>query len=141
VERGGTGETFTEDADIVISARGNLNDMAWPNIPGLDAFKGEKMHSASWNQEYAPSEPLLVTINTSVANIESYDFRGKRIGLIGGGSSAIQIVPELQKVEGTKLTAIVRSKVWISNRFGDYVMQDLGWDPKELICKAVSSVR
>ena len=49
----------------------------------------------------------------------SYDFKNKRIGVIGGGSSAIQIVPNLQKVEGTQLACFVRSRTWISNPFGD----------------------
>lgn len=48
-----------------------------------------------------------------------YDFRDKKIGVIGGGSSAIQIVPSLQKLRGTKMTCFVRSKTWISNPFGD----------------------
>lgn len=46
-----TGETVQDDADVLISARGSLNDMAWPSIPHLDAFQGEVMHSAKWNQE------------------------------------------------------------------------------------------
>jgi len=48
-----------------------------------------------------------------------YDFRNKRVGVIGGGSSSIQIVPNLQKIEGTQLTCFVRSRTWISNPFGD----------------------
>ena len=44
-----TGEAIIEETDILISARGNLNDISWPTIPGLDKFKGEKMHSAAWN--------------------------------------------------------------------------------------------
>jgi cation diffusion facilitator CzcD-associated flavoprotein CzcO len=51
VRRTDTGETFEEKADVVVSARGNLNQPAWPQIKGLDSFKGEKMHSAAWNQE------------------------------------------------------------------------------------------
>jgi cation diffusion facilitator CzcD-associated flavoprotein CzcO len=39
--------------------------------------------------------------------------------VIGSGSSSIQIVPNLQKVEGVELTCFVRSKTWISNPFGD----------------------
>ena len=39
--------------------------------------------------------------------------------MIGGGSSSIQIVPSLQKVEGVKMTCFVRSRTWISNPFGD----------------------
>ncbi|KAL4724334.1 hypothetical protein ACLX1H_008948 [Fusarium chlamydosporum] len=104
--------SFTEEVDIVIAARGNLNDIAWPDIPGLETFRGKKMHSAAWDQEY--------------------DFTNKKIGIIGGGSSSIQIVPELQKVEGAELTCFVRSKVWISNRFGDVTMKDLGWDPSQI---------
>nr|BCT03375.1 Baeyer-Villiger monooxygenase [Exophiala jeanselmei] len=107
-----TGETFAEEADFVVSCRGNLNDFAWPDIAGLESFKGEKMHSAAWN--------------------ESYDFRNKKIGVVGGGSSSIQIVPILQKKEGAHLTCFVRSKVWISNRFGDHVMHTLGLDPNRL---------
>ncbi|EXJ79534.1 hypothetical protein A1O3_07813 [Capronia epimyces CBS 606.96] len=108
----GETETFVEEADIVISCRGSLNDFVWPDIPGIDSFKGEKMHSAAWN--------------------ESYDFRHKKIGVIGGGSSSIQIVPVLQKKEGTHVTCFVRNKVWISDRFGDHVMQSLGLDPTRL---------
>jgi cation diffusion facilitator CzcD-associated flavoprotein CzcO len=55
VEKTQTGEVFEDDADVLISARGNLNNIAWPEIPGFDTFKGEVMHSAAWNQEYVPS--------------------------------------------------------------------------------------
>lgn len=46
-----------EDADVVISAKGNLNQFAWPSIPGIDTFEGEKMHSAQWNQRYVMQKP------------------------------------------------------------------------------------
>ncbi|KAF5263665.1 hypothetical protein FOXYS1_5574 [Fusarium oxysporum] len=82
------GESFAEEVDVVVAARGNLNTISWPDIPGFDTFKGKKMHSAAWDQEY--------------------DFKNKNIGVIGGGSSSIQIVPELQKVEGAKLSCFVR---------------------------------
>lgn len=47
-----TRETFVDQADVVISARGALNDIAWPNIPGLNEMKIPVMHSAAWDQEY-----------------------------------------------------------------------------------------
>lgn len=109
------GESFAEEVDVVVAARGNLNTISWPDIPGFDTFKGKKMHSAAWDQDY--------------------DFKNKNIGVIGGGSSSIQIVPELQKVEGAKLSCFVRSKVWISNRFGDVTMKQLGWDPSDIECE------
>ncbi|EAQ89336.1 hypothetical protein CHGG_05955 [Chaetomium globosum CBS 148.51] len=58
-----------------------------------------------------------------------YDFRNKRIGIIGNGSSAIQIIPKLQMVEGAQLTCFMRSPTWISSAFGDSGMTELGLDP------------
>jgi len=101
----------------LISARGNLNDIAWPNTEGFKTFEGEVMHSAAWNQRSVFGSGISVHVRTDV--VTSYDFKNKRIGVIGGGSSSIQIVPNLQKVEGTQLTCFVRSKTWISNPFGD----------------------
>jgi hypothetical protein len=46
-----TNETFEDDADVLIAARGALNDIAWPQIPGLRLFEGEVMHSAAWNEK------------------------------------------------------------------------------------------
>ncbi|PVH68350.1 FAD/NAD(P)-binding domain-containing protein [Cadophora sp. DSE1049] len=104
-----TTETYQDEADVLIVARGGLNNIKWPAIPGLHSFKGEVMHSAAWN--------------------ERYDFCGKKIGVIGGGSSAIQIVPELQKRDRTHISCFVRSRTWISNPFGDMSMSKLGLDP------------
>ncbi|KAI0546280.1 flavin-binding monooxygenase [Xylaria curta] len=112
VRRTDTGEIFQDDADVLVAARGGLSNPSWPSIPGLKDFAGEVMHSALWNDEY--------------------DFKNKRIGIIGNGSSAIQIVPSLQKIEGTQLSCFVRSKTWITNPFGDVVMNKLGLDPRQL---------
>lgn len=46
-----TGQTIEDTSDVLISARGNLNNIAWPEIEGLRSFKGEIMHSASWNEK------------------------------------------------------------------------------------------
>lgn len=51
VENTKTGEVTEDDADVLLSARGNLNDISWPKIPGFETFKGEVMHSAAWNQK------------------------------------------------------------------------------------------
>ncbi|KAF2639348.1 FAD/NAD(P)-binding domain-containing protein [Massarina eburnea CBS 473.64] len=98
-----TGEIIQDQADVLISARGNLNTAKWPNIEGLNTFKGEVMHSAKWN--------------------DKYDFTNKRIGVIGGGSSSIQIVPSLQRLPNTHVTSFARSKTWISPPFGQQL-----WD-------------
>ncbi|KAL1852735.1 hypothetical protein VTK73DRAFT_9174 [Phialemonium thermophilum] len=106
-----TGETFEDKAHFVIAARGQLNQVNWPDIPGLDKFQGKLLHSAEWDEEY--------------------DFRNKRVGVIGNGSSAIQIIPNLQKIEGVKLTCFMRSPTWISPAFGDASMIKMGLDPKK----------
>ncbi len=51
-------------------------------MPGIDTFQGKIMHSARWDHEY--------------------DFEGKTVAVIGGGSSAVQIIPQLQKGETEK---------------------------------------
>ena len=71
------GSVIEDTSDMLISARGLLNNKQWPNIDGLWDFKGEIMHSAGWN--------------------EDYDFKDKKVGVIGLGSSAIQIIPKLQQ--------------------------------------------
>lgn len=58
----------------------------------------------------------------------SYDYSGKRIGVIGSGSSAIQIVPQLQTLKDVKLSCFVRSKTWIARGFGESAKQKLQLD-------------
>ncbi|GCB21620.1 putative sterigmatocystin biosynthesis monooxygenase stcW [Aspergillus awamori] len=87
---------YSDQCDVLISATGFLNEWKWPNIPGLHDFKGKLMHSARWD--------------------ESYDYSGKRVAVIGNGSSGIQIVPGmLPKV--THMDHYVRSRTWISPSF------------------------
>ena len=88
------GEEFEDLCDVFVNAGGILNKWQWPTIPGLHDFKGKLLHSARWDQEY--------------------DFRNKTIAVIGVGSSAIQVVPAMQKVEGAKLLSFIRSPTWIS---------------------------
>jgi hypothetical protein len=68
-----------------------------------------------------------------------YDFRNKKVGVIGGGSSSIQIVPCLQRLEGVKMNCFVRSKTLISNPFGEMSMEKLGLDPTIFECKLFPS--
>ena len=48
-----TGETFEETANIVVAARGQLNEVNWPHIPGLEKFQGKLVHSAEWDERWA----------------------------------------------------------------------------------------
>jgi cation diffusion facilitator CzcD-associated flavoprotein CzcO len=55
-----TGETFKDQADVLISARGNLNTPSWPDIDGLETFQGEVMHSATWKEELVAKDFLCL---------------------------------------------------------------------------------
>ncbi len=57
-----------------ILATGCLSTAKTPDIPGLDEFTGECLHTSNW-----PHEDI--------------DFRGKRVGIIGTGSTGIQAIP------------------------------------------------
>ena len=57
-----------------VMATGPLSAALTPNFPGLDTFAGEIHHTAHW-----PHEPV--------------DFAGKRVAVIGTGSSGIQSIP------------------------------------------------
>lgn len=79
-------------ADIVVTATGQLNQPAWPNIPGMENFTGQMFHSARWDHDY--------------------DLNGKKVAVIGTGASAIQFVPEIvPKV--TSLALFQRSAAWV----------------------------
>ena len=82
----------SQTADIIVTATGQLNQPAWPNIPGLDTFAGTTFHSARWDH--------------------NYDLSGKNVGVIGTGASAIQFVPEIvPKVRS--LSLFQRSAAWV----------------------------
>ena len=76
--------TLTNDetifARILITATGQLNQPAYPKMPGIHDFKGAHFHSARWDH--------------------SVDLKGKTVAVIGTGASAIQFVPEVTKVAG-----------------------------------------
>ncbi|KAF8654707.1 hypothetical protein AX16_003458 [Volvariella volvacea WC 439] len=92
-----TGEDFTGECHVLVNAGGVLNAWKWPQIPGLADFNGPKMHTAKWDKN----------VNLS----------GKRVAVIGNGSSAIQVIPAIQPMV-SKLTSFIRSPTWISPPFG-----------------------
>lgn len=67
-----TGECVT--ARFCLMATGPLSAAMTPQFPGLDTFAGEVHHTAAW-----PHEPV--------------DFTGRRVAVIGTGSSGIQSIP------------------------------------------------
>ena len=81
------GETVT--AQFLICATGALFIANKPDYPGFDDFKGECYHTGRW-----PHEPV--------------SFKGKRVAVIGTGSSGIQAIPEIAK-EAEHVTVFQRT--------------------------------
>jgi 4-hydroxyacetophenone monooxygenase len=78
-------------ANVVISAVGQLNRPSIPSLPGMDDFAGPAFHSATWRHDV--------------------DLRRKRVGVIGTGASAMQIVPQLAGAT-ERLFVFQRSPQW-----------------------------
>jgi cation diffusion facilitator CzcD-associated flavoprotein CzcO len=82
-------------AGIMVVATGPLSEPSVPDIPGLDSFPGQVIHSARWNHD------------SSLA--------GRRVAVVGTGASAIQIVPEIQP-QARHLTLFQRTPAWVLPR-------------------------
>ncbi|MET0969659.1 MAG: NAD(P)/FAD-dependent oxidoreductase [Tardiphaga sp.] len=82
-----TGEAVT--ARHVVLATGCLSNARTPQFRGLEDFQGDVYHTAHW-----PHRPV--------------DFSGRRVGLIGTGSSAIQSVPLIAE-QAMSLTVFQRT--------------------------------
>ncbi|KAI9711501.1 MAG: hypothetical protein M1820_002064 [Bogoriella megaspora] len=91
-------ELFHDSAEFFINSGGVLNSWKMPNIPGLQDFTGKLMHSAHYE--------------------EGYDLSGKRVAVIGAGSSGVQLVANIQK-KASKLYHWIRSPIWITAGFGE----------------------
>jgi cyclohexanone monooxygenase len=74
---GPSGRTTLVSTTLVLGA-GGLSEPKLPEIDGIEGFQGELFHSARWDHDV--------------------DLAGKRVAVIGTGASAIQIVPEVQRI-------------------------------------------
>ena len=85
-----SGDTLV--VDFVIACCGLLFNPTYPDITGLDGFTGDCFHSARWDH--------------------SVSFEGKRVGLIGTGSTGAQIMSSLSKLT-LDLTIFLRTPQWV----------------------------
>lgn len=82
-------------ARFVIDTSGVLANPHIPDIQGADSFQGAQFHSAQWDH--------------------SVNYQGKRVGVIGSGCSAAQIVPAMAK-QVDKLNLFMGKAQWIIPR-------------------------
>ncbi len=71
-------------------ATGCLSTARVPDFPGMESFKGKTYHTGHWPHE-------------------GVDFTGKRVGVIGTGSSAIQAIPVIAAAGRRMLTVFQRT--------------------------------
>ena len=107
--RAGRWAVTTDDGAVVtarffVSAVGCLSAYQVPSLPGLDTFCGTWHHTARW-----PAEGV--------------DFAGKRVGLIGTGSTGIQVAPEI---------AAVAAQLYVFQRTPNYAVPNRNrpWEPE-----------
>src|SRR3984957_11858125 len=74
-----TSDGATVTARFLVSAAGCLSELQVPDLPGLAEFDGSWYHTSRWPKD-------------------GVDFTGKRVGLIGTGSTGIQVAPEIAAV-------------------------------------------
>jgi cation diffusion facilitator CzcD-associated flavoprotein CzcO len=89
----GLSDGSTDEADFVIAATGVLHHPAYPDIPGVADFAGPCFHSARWDHGAV--------------------IAGKRVGVVGTGSSAIQIVGAIVDAV-SELRLFQRTAQWVA---------------------------
>ncbi len=91
------------EAEILLTACGQLSTPKVPPLAGLDEFAGPAFHTAEWRHDV--------------------DLAGKRVAVLGTGCSAIQTVPAIQP-EVAQLDVYQRSPGWTLPK-GDFEYGDL----------------
>jgi cation diffusion facilitator CzcD-associated flavoprotein CzcO len=82
-------------ARFFVCSTGPLSQARWPDIEGLNSFAGPRLHSARWD--------------TSVA------LAGKRVAVIGTGSTAAQLIPPIA-AQAAQLHVFQRTANWVLPR-------------------------
>ena len=90
-------QVFADDgrrwsARFLVMASGPLSSPNRPDFPGLQDFKGAVLHTADW-----PHEPV--------------DFSGRRVAVVGTGSSAVQAIPIIAQ-QARDLTVFQRTAAY-----------------------------
>ncbi|OAL46525.1 FAD-dependent pyridine nucleotide-disulfide oxidoreductase [Pyrenochaeta sp. DS3sAY3a] len=86
-----TSDAKSLSTHYLFTALGQLSNKNFPKIPNFDSFKGEVYHTGAWP--------------------EHYDFRNKRVGIVGNGSTGSQLLVALAK-EAKHVTSFQRHAQW-----------------------------
>ncbi len=84
-------------ADGLVNATGTWTRPFWPAYPGRDLFRGRQLHAADYRG--------------------AGEFRGRRVVVVGGGTSAVQQLIEISEVAAATTWVTRREPVWRSSAF------------------------
>ncbi|MHB2241819.1 flavin-containing monooxygenase [Pseudomonas monsensis] len=90
-----TGAKGTFHAQFLINATGPLSQPVIPQIPGQERFQGKTFHTNNWDHDY--------------------DYRGKRVAIVGSGASAAQVIPAIAP-DVAQLHVFQRTPHWVLPR-------------------------
>ena len=82
-------------ADVLVSCAGPLTEPVFPDVPGLDRFRGKTFHTSRWDDEH--------------------DLAGEHVAVVGTGASAVQVIPQVQPRVGS-LVVYQRTPGWVVRR-------------------------
>lgn len=86
-----TGERWS--SRFLVMAAGLLSSPNTPHLEGLESFAGRTLHTARWPEE-------------------SVDFSGKSVGVVGTGSSGVQVIPLIAR-QARQLTVFQRTPAYV----------------------------
>lgn len=89
--RAENGKVFS--AHVIVSATGPLSAPIYPPVPGRETFTGESHHTARWPEK-------------------DVDFTGKRVVVVGTGSTGVQVIPKIAR-QAAHLTVLMRTPNWV----------------------------
>jgi len=96
------------EANVVITACGTFANAQLPDIEGVETFKGQIVHPSAWP--------------------EGLDLTGKRVAVIGNGSTGVQLLSAIAE-QADHVTVVQRTPQWISPRekYGAPVEPEIKW--------------
>jgi 4-hydroxyacetophenone monooxygenase len=100
--------TVTLEGSVLVNALGTFNNPLHPTFEGQDSFRGQILHPARWPRDF--------------------DATGKRIAIIGNGSTGVQLVGVIADV-AKQVHVFQRTPQWISPRdkYGQPVEPEIRW--------------
>lgn len=102
-----SGETVQDWCHLLVHATGYLNKPKWPDAPGIEMFRGPKIHSAQWD--------------------DNVSLEGKNVLLVGSGGSSAQILPAIQPIVNA-VKVFVRTPRWslpsVSSKKGKFTPEE-----------------